>query len=62
MFELPERRDVGRYIVSGAAYRNEESVRTEPRAEPPARSKSAGSKSNVGKSSKSDAPRRRDTA
>jgi len=32
LFELPERTDVGRYIVSGEAYRGDQPVRTEPRA------------------------------
>jgi len=39
LFELPERTDVGRYIVSGKAYRGEEPVKTEPREEPPAKAR-----------------------
>jgi len=42
LFELPERTDVARYVVSGAAYRGEEPVRCEPRvADTPAARPSA---------------------
>jgi ATP-dependent Clp protease ATP-binding subunit ClpX len=39
LFELPERTDIGRYIVSARAYRGEEPVRTEPRAASPAKAR-----------------------
>ena len=41
LFELPERTDVAKYVVSGNAYRGEEPIRCEPRVatDPPAKAR-----------------------
>ncbi len=57
LFELPERTDIGRYVVSAAAYRGTEAVRTEPRKE-----RKGPREKRKGPREEPPAKRRRDTA
>jgi ATP-dependent Clp protease ATP-binding subunit ClpX len=64
LFELPERTDIGRYVVNAAAYRGTEAVRTEPRESNKGPRESNKGPRDVRKEPRKESPakRRRDTA
>ncbi|MHC4953850.1 MAG: ATP-dependent Clp protease ATP-binding subunit ClpX [Planctomycetota bacterium] len=62
LFELPERTDVAKYIVSAPAYRGEEPVRCEPRTESSSDSKSSSETRVEPRTESRPRTRRRDTA